>query len=486
MPELGVGLVYWSALTPLFEDGADVVDVLELEPQSLWEKVKRSGEWHYQQNDVLVEKVQAFQQPKLIHGVGQPLGGLTTDPVEHLDLLRQTVGSMRPAWVSEHLSFNRVGSPRGVEETGFLLPPRQSPAGVRVAADNIDAFRAALGCPVAFETGTTYLQPRDDEMADGEFFRAVASEADCGILLDLHNLWCNELNGRARVVDVIDQVPLERVWEVHVAGGMELNGYTLDAHSSRVHPRLVEIVAEILPRLPNLGALIFEILPEHVPSVGIDGVHRQLNELRAVWSNRPARSIDLLLLAKPPHARSRPDDVAEVRVWEGALAAAIRGGSVGDSRFGDVSGDSGLLIYRELVGDFRRAAAARCLRYTMTAMLLGLGSRQTQEMLEDCFVRQAPDTFAAVEAEHVAQYLESRRDMTSRIPHLAEILAFERALLRATLYDETTDIEWTADPIAIFEALDGGRLPEGLPPIVSRVRVTVSQGDAAASCDAPL
>jgi hypothetical protein len=69
---------------------------------------------------------------------------------------------------------------------------------------------------------------------------------------------------------------------------------------------------------------------------------------------------------------------------------------------------------------------------------------------------------------------------------LAEILAFERALLRATLYDETTDIEWTADPIAIFEALDGGRLPEGLPPIVSRVRVTVSQGDAAASCDAPL
>lgn len=485
MPELGVGLVYWPALTPLFEGGVDVIDVLELEPQSLWEKVRRSGKWHYEQNDALFEKVQAFPQPKLIHGVGQPLGGLTADPVEHLDLLRRTVRSMRPTWASEHLSFNRVGSLRGVEETGFLLPPRQSQAGVRVAADNIAAFRASLGCPVAFETGTNYLQPRDDEMGDGEFFHAVSSEADCGILLDLHNLWCNELNGRARVADVIDRLPLERVWEVHVAGGTELNGYTLDAHSGRVHPRLIELVAEILPRLPNLGALIFEILPEHVASIGIDGVHRQLEELRAVLPHTPSRSVDLTLLAKPPRARSRPDDVVEVRVWEGVLAAAIRGGSADDSRFGDVFEDPGLLIYRELVGDFRRAAAARCLRYTMTALLLGLGSRQTQEMLDNYFVRQAPDTFAAVEAEQVAQYLQSCRDMTSRIPHLAEILTFEHALLRATLYHEASDIEWTADPIAIFEALDDGRLPEALPPIVSRVRVTVSQSDAAASCGAP-
>jgi hypothetical protein len=45
---------------------------------------------------------------------------------------------------------------------------------VRVAAENISAFRTKLARPVAFETGVSYLGCRDDEMSDGEFFASVA------------------------------------------------------------------------------------------------------------------------------------------------------------------------------------------------------------------------------------------------------------------------------------------------------------------------
>ena len=76
-----------------------------------------------------------------------------------------------------------------------------------------------------------YLRPRPGELGDGEFFAAVAEQADCGILLDLHNLWCNERDGRQPVRDVLAELRLERVWEVHLAGGEELVGYLLDAHS---------------------------------------------------------------------------------------------------------------------------------------------------------------------------------------------------------------------------------------------------------------
>jgi uncharacterized protein len=48
----------------------------------------------------------------------------------------------------------------------------------------------------------------------------------------LHNLWCNQLNGRQQVLDVLAELPLDRVWEVHLAGGKEMDGLWLDAHSS--------------------------------------------------------------------------------------------------------------------------------------------------------------------------------------------------------------------------------------------------------------
>ncbi len=70
---------------------------------------------------------------------------------------------------------------------------------VKIAADNINYLRDRLDIPFAFETGVNYLQPLPGEMTDGSFFAAVAETAERGIVLALHNLWCNEKNGsRAR------------------------------------------------------------------------------------------------------------------------------------------------------------------------------------------------------------------------------------------------------------------------------------------------
>ena len=122
-------------------------------------------------------------------------------------------------WASEHLSFNQARLAGREFFGGFLLPPVQTMASARIAARNIAAVKDLLPVPFAFETGVNYLAPQPGEMPDGAFFAAVAEQADCGILLDLHNLWCNERNGRQRVLDVVAELPLDRVWEVHLAGG---------------------------------------------------------------------------------------------------------------------------------------------------------------------------------------------------------------------------------------------------------------------------
>lgn len=477
VPALGVGLVYAPELAPLFED-TGLAGVLEVEPQGYWEKVIGPDGATYRPNVALFERIAQYPQAKLLHGVGQPLGGTIADPLDWANPLRSVIDLLDPAWISEHLSFNRVVGPAGAEEAGFLLPPLQSPPGVRRAAHNVGDYRRATGRPVAFETGVSYLRPREGELADGDYFAAVADAADCGILLDLHNLWCNQRNGRGSVRDVLARMPLERVWEIHLAGGMPLDGYWLDAHSEVVPPDVMELAAAVIPSLPNLGAIVFEILPQHLPRIGLDRVHRQLEALANLWALRttatrpdaatsPARCDDA---GGQGVTMQRDDDVGPAQ-WERALVAAIRNESTACPRFADLASDPGIPIFRQLIADARRSGILRALRYTTILLLATLGADATERLLAGHFRRVPPDAYPAVDAERFARHLGACADLLAAVTHLPEVLAFEHALLRATLFGESTDLRWTGDPAAIFAALDAGRRPQSIPCCRSDMRI---------------
>jgi uncharacterized protein len=318
------------------------------------------------------------------------------------------------------------------------------------------------------------LQPAADQLDDGSFFAEVAEAADCGVLLDLHNLWCNEVNGRARVLDVVDELPLHRVWEVHLAGGMPLSGYWLDSHSGLVPEPLFDIAAEVVSRLPRLGAINFEVLPEHVDVLGLDAIQRQIEQLQSLWRLRP-RQVGI-----PPGlksgSRERPSarDVAEVRAWENDLADRLATRGVDAESGVDARGpDPGLGIYRQLIGDARRGGLARVLRFTTTVLLAGLGSSETRMLLDSFFAQCPPDSFPAVEAHHFSIFLFGRADVMA-LPHLAEILSFEHALVKATLFGASSEVRWTVDPTALFDSLEVGRVPTDLPKVESVMQLSTA------------
>ena len=465
MQELGVGLVYWPALAPLFESGDAAV--LELEPQTLWKKTSTALGFAYQLNDQLFESIVSLSQAKLLHGVGQPVAGTVDDPTEYVPLLRRMASGLDPAWISEHLSFSRVRHGEQVTECGFLLPPAQTPATVRVAARNLRRYAADVGYAVAFETGVNYLAPVDGHLDDGRFFAEVAELADCGILLDLHNLSCNERNGRQRALDAISQMPLERVWEVHVAGGEPLDGLWLDAHSGGMSPELIELAATVIPRLPNVGALIFEVLPEHLDRIGLDGVQRQLEQLRSVWSRRSGRQVRVER-AKRDDAAPTLSDEREASAWERRLISALNGGALDDP----LAADRGCVVLKRLIHDARSASLARGLRFTTTALLAGLGKDAVARLLSDYFQSSPPETFVVMECYRFARFLKNRSDLVSSVAYLAEILAFEHALLAASLFGTTTVVHWTVDPTELIAALETGKMPGQLPRSPSRMTIT--------------
>jgi uncharacterized protein len=285
-PRLGPGAIYLRSLDGLFRSNADLTKVAEIEPQTLWTKRTAPGS-PPRGSPLERRRLSTLPQRLLTHGVGYPIGGTICDQERYVGEFRLWTEELASSWTSEHLSILDVRGARGSQCCGFLMPPLQTDMQVQLAAKNIRHRAAAVGRSFAFETGVNYFVPRDCEMTDGEFVAAIAEAADCGILLDLTNLWVNDRNGRAKIGDVLAELPLERVWEVHLAGIEFAHGYWLDAHSRGIDPELAGIAAEIVASLPNLGAIIFEIAPDRVSAFGAKAFLREMEMLHRLWDATP-------------------------------------------------------------------------------------------------------------------------------------------------------------------------------------------------------
>ena len=159
-------------------------------------------------------------------------------------------------------------------------------------------------------------------MPDGAFAAEVAEAADCGILLDLHNLLCNERNGRQSVAEFCNSIPLERCGRFTWPAEKRRGGFWVDAHSGLVEPALMEIVASIVPQLPALRAIIFEIIPDYIAAVGLAPIGTMLGELNDLWlahASNGCRALDRSDAIEPAELA----DMVTPDMWEMALGAAV-------------------------------------------------------------------------------------------------------------------------------------------------------------------
>ncbi len=463
LPELGVGITYSSAIEPVLEQHPELFDVVEVEPQTTWIKT-RDGPDPYRVLGPILEHIAQLPGRKLVHSIDMPVGGTVRPEPAQLVLLEHAISRLNSPWVSEHLSFNSTSDFR----TGFFLPPRQTPEGVETAMISIRDLKAALPVPIAIETGVNYLRPRLDEMSDGAFVASVANASDCGILLDLHNIFANALNGRQPVDEFLARLPLERVWEIHLAGGFELQGFWLDAHSGAIPEPLFEISKRIVSALPNLKAIIFEMFPSFVPIFGFDGIRAQIEKLHELWNLRGKASSE-----KPPVRADGPFHVnnrASPAVWELALGSLVIGRESNEDMARELEVDPAIGLVNRLISEFRGSMIVNVLRLTSRLMMLALGADIFRTILEDFWSKTPPQQFASLEAEAFADYLVA---LDLKVPQLAKILEFERAVL-ATLTDEKPRVvTFDIDPLPMLRALTEGHLPD-LPSQSGRFEIEVT------------
>jgi uncharacterized protein (UPF0276 family) len=451
---LGVGITYSSAIVPLLERRPELFHVVEIEPQTTWIRTVDPAAPYVVREEV-VQHLLALPGRKLIHSIGAPVGGTVRPDAAQMTLLREAVARFDSPWISDHLSFNQTPE----FATGFFLPPRQTMAGVDAVTQSIRELQRAVGAPLAVETGVNYLKPRADELRDGEFVRYIAESADCGLLLDLHNVFSNALNGRQPLDEFLDDLPLDRVWEVHLAGGMEVDGFWLDAHSGAIPDALYAIVERVIPRLPHLGAIIFEIFPSFVPVVGLDLVEEQIHRLHALWARRTVADAAPAPTPAPLVVRPVDNDDLLPEAWERALGALVTG-QPAEHVPDDLRQDPAIRVVNGLIFEFRASMIVGTLRLTSRLLMLALGAEAFRTILLDYTSRIPPQSYGSLEAEAFSRYLHA---LGLKVPHLAIILEFERATLETLIDDQRRVVKFDVEPLPLLRALAEGRLPTEVP-----------------------
>jgi hypothetical protein len=319
--------------------------------------------------------------------------------------------------------------------------------------------------PVAIEGGVSYLQARSDELPDGEFVARVAEGADCGILLDLQNLWTNQHHGRQNVGEYIDQLPLERVWEVHVAAGSDHRSYCLDAHPGPAPADLFDLATRIVPRLPNLKTLVFEVFPSSLPKLNAELLRSQLKALRRIWERRGSSSY------MRPQQRSTPrvDAGPSPREWERTLAALTGHKDCSSALADELRADPGLSIMRGMVDRFRGSIIVRTLRLSSRLIILERGTGYLEQLLAAYWKMHPPRACALEEAEAFADYLRQEKPY---VPFLPEVLEYDRAVIDVAMHGEERLVPFRADPLPLLGALGAGRRPTQIATGQFEVRLT--------------
>jgi uncharacterized protein (UPF0276 family) len=464
LPSLGVGITYVPELDPLLESEPCIVDLLEIEPQIHWHYIRNDDSYIIDKK--AIKKIRSYDYPKTLHSVSSPIGSVIgPDPVQIPHLLNM-ISYIEPHWFSEHLSFNKVKYGNASFKSGFLLPPLQTNSGINAVIKSINTMKKHINIPFFIENGVNYLKTQEYEIPDGQFVSDVIRATNCGLVLDLHNAYTNELNGRQSVNDFLNTIPLESVWELHLAGGSKDDDYWLDSHGGEIPKPLIDIANSLVPHLVNLRAIVFEIESSHLPIIGLKTVSSELKTLHKVWEHRRStvenysykkckNTVDF----KYPinYNKNMATNSLSPLEWEYTLGSLVVGHKIENPLAEELRIDHGIQVMKKIIASFRSSMVVSVLRLTSRLLMLTLGKESFKELLSDYWNVSTPELFANAESEGFANYLQRKQ---LGIKYLYDILKLEMSILNVMIYCNTEKVKFQYDPRPIINALMNRKLPD--------------------------
>jgi len=198
-----------------------------------------------------------------LHGVSLSIG--STDPLDrpYLATLRSLVDRIQPAIVSDHLCWGRHGG-RYVHDLWPL--PLTEEALIHVV-ERVVCVQEVLGRQILLENVSSYVAFRESTVSEWEFLGEVARRADCGILLDVNNIYVSARNHGFSAADYIAGVPADRVGQFHLAGHSDKGAYLFDSHDARVPEAVWDLYRMAVARFGPVPSLVE--WDDHIPELEV-------------------------------------------------------------------------------------------------------------------------------------------------------------------------------------------------------------------------
>jgi uncharacterized protein (UPF0276 family) len=190
--------------------------------------------------------------PVVLHGVSLSIA--STDPLDegYLDALAALARDVEPVWISDHLSW---GTAHGLN-THDLLPVPYTEEALAHVVRRVEAVQARLGRRILLENPSTYLRFRHADLTEAEFLAELCRRADCGILLDVNNVFVSAHNHGFDPLAYLDALPVERVGQIHLAGHTEEGALLIDTHDAPVRLEVWRLYAAAIERFGARSTMI--------------------------------------------------------------------------------------------------------------------------------------------------------------------------------------------------------------------------------------
>ena len=182
--------------------------------------------------------------PMVMHGVSLSIGSCDPLNSDYLRELKSLIQRVQPGWVSDHICWT------GVDHANLhdLLPMPYTEAALAHLVERVMQVQDFLGQQIVLENASTYVAFHADEMSEAEFVAQLIKRTDCGLLLDVNNVYVSAVNHGFDARAYIDAIPSNRIKQIHLAGHEDHGDYIIDTHDHPIVAPVFELYQYTLQR----------------------------------------------------------------------------------------------------------------------------------------------------------------------------------------------------------------------------------------------
>jgi len=191
--------------------------------------------------------------PMVMHGVSLSIGSSDPLKMDYLKQVKELANRIDAHWISDHLCWTGLNGTNAHD----LLPLPYTEEAIDHVVGRIQQVQDFLGRQILMENVSSYITYKQSgEVTEWEFFTEICERADCLMLLDINNIYVSAVNHEFDPIDYLNNVPIERVQQYHLAGHSDHGSYVIDTHDHTIVDNVWSLYKKAVTRFGKVSTMI--------------------------------------------------------------------------------------------------------------------------------------------------------------------------------------------------------------------------------------